>query len=555
MSKFDLPGLEVDKQGIRIKHPAADTIRFLTALGAWKPLDTSAGEQTVFTGTTPGKPTRLKANLWSLGCEALVKKGLRLKLTTLRAPFLSWNEGSVDEGVPTPAVKWVVVSFRDSQPPIALGFEDGPTSVEVKGKSGAWQIETDRAYAGWIRIAAPLGTRAFRTNNAAELGRMLQLVRPALNAIGEPTPKLLSRKVVDDGLGITVSWTFDRPLAAVPSPVFLAPIGGYSLTARSKLVVTPGFTEQGPIVLSEAKTLSVRFPMRVFPDGRPVLVGTAPTEVPATISSLDETGVTDLASALMMGWSDLQMFASARQTTAAFLDEAHYEIEPHTGQKLPFGESQGLSVVAANAWLAQIAQPELTEPNALYQSLAMRLDPYTWTVGHVDASAYCSLVPCLFSTAEERLEGALLQAGLAARPGLATWLKRRSITIEPDTKSPFRHLRETFYGSVNRAAPELLNAFRSPVRIRGREGVTATESEGTVVLAFSANSVQPRRLELLCDTDAIFEPDENVAALNVEGMFGEYRLMVVPSIPGSYSIRVQRPGWARRLPTIPKIER
>lgn len=415
-----------------------------------------------------------------------------MKLTSTAAPYLSWKEGSVGEGVPTPGVRWIAVSFKDNQPPIALGFMDGAPSLQVDGKTGDWTLHATEPYKGWVRVALPMGTQPFPTVSAGALGVLSESLTRGGAIWWQPTPKLLETKIVDDHTAIEASWRFDRAPILVPAGAALARLGRYPLTIESPTLPLLGYTEAGPTTICTESTLTIRLPIFRIPLGRALTWGPRSDRPIGTASAFDVPSVVSLALENTLASRDVLARKSAEQTVGEFIQEATYSVEPNTNQRLSFDAAgNDLDLTAANALLYQSYSTSVradSDDNALLTSLILRRDWYTWqiwtgsAVQRRRAGALGALAAALCPEPRRRLDAAMLQAGLAAERGLGIFLARAQGKFEePRYAEPLWEVRNTIFNMAQ--TPRHPSAFAqnmlSPARIFGDAPITLTEKDLT----------------------------------------------------------------------------
>ena len=461
------------------------------------------------TGARVWLPHKLRFDLTDVGPLMRCPKGLDLRLGSTAAPFLSWDGGSVGAGVPTPAVKWILLSFPDDQPPIAIGFSGAASSLQLGGGPGAWILRTpEKTDLGWVRLALPFGNRGFATNTAATLGRATAVARENAPLWSAAPPELKEFTVAGNANGVTATWIFDRPGIVVPTAFDLAPAGGYPLSIRSpfRRLAMPlgesGERTQTSTVITEGAELSVRFPARELMLGRALGVGVAmPVPVPSGFA--DVGGIARHA---------LDLLTAGRTPGAPDLDPAYYEsapsaTEPLTGQKLLFeADGRGLDLAAAQALLARCratADGVYAPPEPQLVSLVWRRDWRTMGFFGVEpgvarrAGALAALAGAFSPDPARRLEGALFEAGLAAGRTRANLLALDAGTARPVLAEPFDGLRNSVFARVGRGDP-FWTLLASPVRVvgspsfRSPDGVTvAWEADGEFVLGSNADLEAP----------------------------------------------------------------
>ena len=201
----DIPGFLVERKGFKVRQDQADWFGFEMPSKIWKPVATDEFSQTVQLTGAGLSPEKARFDLLGAGFSLYFRHGIGLKLTSIQAPYLGWDEGSVGPGVPTPNLQWVLVSFRDSQPPLLLAVQGPKEAFRISGKPGDWRLRSATPYQGWVRVTAPLGLRPFATNTASSLGALTLQVKPLLKYLMDPIPKLLGAEYVDEPTAVTVS--------------------------------------------------------------------------------------------------------------------------------------------------------------------------------------------------------------------------------------------------------------------------------------------------------------------------------------------------------------
>lgn len=491
-----IPGFLVNKSGFAVRHGNADTFRFAAASRVWKPIQTNPVSQTVQLSGVAPSPDKLKQELLAPGFSLHFANGFRFQISSLKSPFLTWNEGTLegDAGYPTPETKWVLISFRNDQPPVLLAFPGKKSAVHCWGKPGEWYIGTKQAWEGWIRICSPFGVRGKRANTASELGEAAKQITANETVWTQPTPQIVESHIEDDEQGLTVETTFDRPGAVVPFALSLAPLAGTPVRIATPLTNLEAPTEEGPLVVATSNKLSFRLLARRIPTGRAVALGDAPS-VQQTVSHLDHEGVTELAIGNLLAGIASGTTELAETTIGQFISEAVFENEPFTGQAMSYSaDGKGMDLTAAYSLLMQsglaVKRPT-SEANSFFTSLTWRRDFLSWRLWAKDrilarrAAALAALAACLMPEAERRLEGAYLQAGLAAEIGLEVWRRRNGLpyenTPQPETMSDM--LAELYQPPDYRRPSSYTSLVMSPIRAYGVVGLVAKEQEGKIQMS------------------------------------------------------------------------
>lgn len=560
---WSIPGLVLDKSGFRVDQAAADRFAFPSALKQWKPLATSEHSQTVATGEYAGSPSKMRQDLLAPGVAMYFPQGFRFRLTSTTAPFLTWPDGSLDANTEyaTPPAPWVVVSFRDRQPPVLLTFLTEPTGVRLTGKTGDWWISSEGPWAGWIRVLAPLGDRAFPTLGAADLGRLSQEIRPILSIATQPAASITDFRVTEEGQSLVAEWTFDQPHAIVPTPAFLAQIGGYTLNTASKTLTLSARTPQGPMVITDEPRLVLRALARRIPTGRALALGPAQDDALSTASYLDLPSVTELGLTNLSAHTDRAVRDLAEQTVGEFLVDSPYTAEPTTQQKLPYDAAGiGLDLTASHALLFQTTLSTAratSEPNSLLTSILLRRDWLTWRLWCADndrrrrAMALASLAAAISPEPERRWEGVMLHAGLAAERGLAIWRRRLDPKL-PEIKhlEVLPNLREELFGKDDyRRAAGFGAVLASDLRVYGDLGLQLVAVENGHRLRFKATDTRPISVSLAASFPLEIKPGKGIVSVQVTQAFGVSVVRAVPRDAGDCELEISWPEWAAKLPS------
>jgi hypothetical protein len=474
---------------------------------------------------------------------------------------LTWSEGSAGADVPTPSAQWILVSFRDSQPPLLMAMLSGPESFELKGKPGAWQLMSASKYEGWIRFSAPLGLTPLATNSAAALGSLKVRVAPLLKYLTGPVPKLLKVETIEQEGGLTANWTFDRPYALVPIPVVLASLGGYPLKLESNSFRIDSTDPSGPLSVLTEDVMRLRFPVRRIPTGRALALGAPKLEPLATVSTIDMPSICELAFSNLTANRDALVKETSDDVLGRYLSDVAYSVEPNTNQRLPYdGNGVGLDVAAAQAFLMQstISTVKATsDPNSLLTSVMWRRDWRTWTIWSPTegrssrAGALAALAAALCPEPERRLDAGMLEAGLSAREGLRVWRTRTGMDPGPKPSgAPYEGFRHALFGysSKPEADEAYLKFLLSEIRVYGDHAIDADTRDKQIVLGWEADSNRPTTIILASAYPIETFPGTNLAVANAEDALGFTVLRCTPHTKGRCEIKVRVPDWAAPLP-------
>ncbi|MEQ1933737.1 MAG: hypothetical protein ABL962_07650 [Fimbriimonadaceae bacterium] len=456
-------------------------------------------------------------------------------------------------GYPTPEVRWVVVSFRDNQPPLLFAFPWNKCAMKLSGKTGDWLLSSDK-FKGWMRVAAPLGVVPFRTNNAAEMGRLEADVKEQQAFWTQPPPVLVNTAITDDDASLTVEWTFDRPGAVVPPPAFLSGLAGYGVQILSKTKRINAPTLEGPLSVTATPILKMKFPIRRIPTGRAVAVGSPPKTI-GTASYIDVSGVFELALANLFAATPETVRTQASETCSQYVESVTYSVEPHTGQRLPYGaDGTGIDILAAQALLMQSAisaEKPTSEPNSLFSSIMWRRDWLSWRIWGTDrnvsrrASAITAIAAALAPEGERRLDAAMLQAGIVAERGLGIWLKRTGLGAGKPLLETAEQLRADIFMPEDYRRPDSAGfALRSPLRLYGDTSAIIMGSN-LILAPFKAGSWNA---VLASSFPFRLAPENPVPGLRVDQAFGLTVLNLPAATTNSITFPLTLPTWV----TIPK---
>jgi hypothetical protein len=566
--RLDLPGFLVDSEGFIAKQDAADRVRFARPAKVWKPTSTSEIEQTVALGGPAGNPAKVRANLLAPGFALYFEKGLSLKVSSTAAPYLTWREGSASAGLPTPNVRWAVLSFRDAQPPLVLGFPDGPSSLQISGKPGAWSIDGQADFHGWLRVGLPVGLQPTAANSAAALGH-LALAAGAEEAIWSNSAPVLQRTEVQaDEDAVTATWTFDRPGAQLPRAVTLAFLGGYPLRVLSPTRRLKFSLGDGPVEVCQTTELRLRLPARRVPTGRGLSLGAELGAPLGTASPFDLPSVVELALESLAATRDSQTQKAAEDTVGEFLSQGAYTKEPWSDQLLPYDPAGiGIDLAAAHAFLMQAVTSSTkatSEGNSLLTSVAWRRDWQTWLPWVPDvnirrrAAAMSALTGVLCPEPERRLSAAMFQAGLSAERGFEVWRRRTGqIPKESPLIEPMSGLRQALFRLNGNPDDDAAYAetLMSPVRVFGDVPIRLLERDKALILEWPALEPKPSVLRLVAGYEIQLEPVANLPRFRVDQVLGTSEVRYTPELAGTCEAKLTLPEWAKALPLSRPIPR
>ncbi|MBX3119976.1 MAG: hypothetical protein KF784_13000 [Fimbriimonadaceae bacterium] len=557
-----VPGFIVTTEGFNVDNPKADVFKFEAPSKMWRPVLTSDTSQTVLLSGVGRMPAKLRTDLWGMGFSLYFQYGFGLHLSTISKPYVSWAEGSAGPDIPTPPAKWVLISFREGQPPVLLSFYGKALSVKLSGRAGDWVLRSEEPYDGWVRVVAPFGFESRSASSAASLGELVATVKKHEAVMTGPIPKVTGVTTDDSLTSVTVNWEFDGPGAVVPSPAILAPLGGYPVTIHSRTTRLPGMDENGPITISDDPRIRMTFPVRRIPTGRGLSIGKSGEELIATASPIDIPSVFELALANLVGQREKVIRQGAGESLNAYLGGARYEIEPFTNQRLPYSpDGTGIDLAAAQALLMQSTMTPVqatSEPNSLLTSVLFRRDWATWTIWTPNpqisrrATALAALAAAICPEPERRLQAGLLQAGLASQRGLQVWRRRQSL----DDGDPAQllevalGLRNSIFSGTAREPREdgFLKVLQSEIRIYGDIGLVTELKNRELVAKWDSPDGQPTTLVFASAYPIEINDGTNTSISRSEEALGFTVVRCAPVKAGPCELIITTPSWAKSLP-------
>lgn len=548
------PDIELKPDGFKVAHTVADRITFVHPLPAMKIKRSNLGE-TVYQGQDFAlSPSGVAVSPFRPGAKLYFPLGARLRATSDLAPYLSWGEGSAGPDVPTAPSRWLLLSFRDGQPPILLTFES-PKQWIVTGESGRWSIDPVDGFKGWIRFCAPLGTGQIGSSVGA-LGEAVQKIKPLAQILAERDPYFESFRVRAEADALVAVWEFDAPGAMLPMPLMLTKPGGYATQVLSQATPELASLYGGPIAFSREKRIAVRFPARAIPPGRAVCVGQLEPSM-SSASGFDVPSVYELAALMLCAPPD----SLTQDAANSALDEYRRSVVASTSPWLPLGDAD---VMAAQALLSQANLAGTSNPDTdLIERLAKSLDLWSWQIPaaslnqSVRASALFSLVAAFAGDSDIRLRGAMAHAGSVALSMQSEYRKRRGIA--EDSLSPVRpllDLRQSLYSSGATAKRNaLLDAWMSPVRLVGQFDLTVEPAEGGYLLTWIQQKGSTAEFALASKYPLELEARQNLAQIVPTRIGDEVQLRIVPQESGRCRLMLKLPTGAPPLPSMPPAPR
>ena len=552
----NVPGLQIDKEGFIANDPLAEKIRFAQPSAIWKPIVTTDTAQIVHFSADPGCPTKASFSLLGIGFSLFFEKGIDLRIRSKGAPFLTWKDGSVAENVATPEVRWLVLSFRDKQPPVVIGFPNGVASLIVSGKPGDWSVRTPGSFRGWVRIALPSGLNAKLANTAGTLGRLAKEAAANEKLWTTMAPRLLKTSIAEDLYAVTATWQFDSEGAIVPAAAELASLGGYPLEIKSKTTRLPGGTETGPVDFVSGDSLTIRFPVRRIPTGRCLTISKQFAVPVKPAPAKDVAAIANLALSSLVSERDPLTRKAAEDTISDYVSQTEYSMEPWTHQQLPFASNgTGIDLAAAQALLMQaltITSKATSESNSLLTSVSWRRDWLTWRVWVPDdvvsirTGALAAIAGAFCPEPERRLSAGMFQAGISAYRGLNIWRRRQDqIAQSPKVIEPLYPIRKAIFGIVGPPVQgeSFVTRLLSPLRVFSDGAVLFQKDGSDYEIAFNAAKPKPSVLMLASAYPIEAYAKTNLASLSMVAALGFSEIHYASKAVGNCEVTIKIPPY------------
>jgi len=557
-----VPGFKIDQNGFAPTYPISDRIEFGKPSGIWKAAQTSSTEQTVSLQEFTGNPSKVRASLLAPGFSLYFASGITFKLSATSAPYLTWTEGSASSGVPTPDVSWVVLSFRDAQPPLILGFPGGAASLQVTGKPGAWVVKSPATFRGWVRVGLPIGMQPDAANSAASLGKLAKAAKLEESSWTTMPPVVQATNIEPDEDGVVATWTFDHEGALIPRAATLAPLGNYPLKVLSPTRKYSYTVDKGPLEACSGNELKIRFPVRRMPYGRGLAIGKIADNPIGTVSALDAPSVVELALETLSSGRDTETRKAAEQAVTEYLSQAAYAKEPWTDQQLPYApDGAGIDLASAHALLMQAissASKPSSEANSLLTSVAWRCDWNSWLPWVEDpalrrrSASLAALAGAMCPEPERRLTAGMFQAGLSAEQGMRVWMARRG-----DSKAssgliePMLGVRQALFRlKTTNPEPEtaFVEALLSPIRVYGDSPVRLYREDKNLIMEWPVLEAKPGIIHITAGYELGFEALSNLPRFQPDQTLGSTDLLYTAETAGVCRVKVTLPPWAKALP-------
>jgi hypothetical protein len=151
---------------------------------------------------------------------------------------------------------------------------------------------------------------------------------------------------------------------------------------------------------------------------------------------------------------------------------------------------------------------------------------------------------------EQRLYGAMLEAGLHGERGRDVWMARRSLAQNPSPLlDVLPSLRRALYmemGDDEEARFGL--SLLSPFRVYGDDGVRLLTADGKLVLRWPVADDAERRLTLATAFPIKLEPLSNVSIVSVSTSVGLTEMRYRPQGAGTCEVSLTLPDYGKQPP-------
>ena len=472
----------------------------------------------------PQAPLRIMYETSSLGFSVEYLGGATLSAKGASAPFLTWSDGSVGPGVPAAPSKWLLLTWPEPRPPLLFCFTGLPASVTATPTSDGFTITIPK-YTGVVRIRQPFGNDAIATQNASEMGKLAERLRPLIEQLSKPAPVLQQTLIEDDKYGPVITWIYDKPGAVLPAPL----TRGFNKGNLKILSNTTAVGAKKDVLQTAENELKVKFITHELRPGTPVVFGNVAVDSPATISYIDPQSVAEATMSWLFGNGDSGTPGILEEAFVGFSDELKYETDPVTQSRFGFAkDGTGAALLAAHCF-SQEARNIKTE---LLSSLFDSLDWVTWqpagaTRKEKETAAALLALCCAFrKSPEERALGAMASLGAS-------------------DDAPYSQIRNGIYS--NQKMPDWFSALESPVRSISPDVSAKGDKTGIVVFG-DAQSVNGFYVELLTDADLRVVSKVNVKSMLVASPGLHTSYYVVPERVGPWKLTLARKAPGRPIP-------
>ncbi len=554
-----VPGFEFSATGLKTRYSGSDQIRFANPLKIWNPVATNSWRQVVLVDGGPGRPSKVRFDLWDCGVSMYFPKGIDLRIRSTASPFLSWKDGSVQDGIPTPKSDWVCLSFQDQQPPVVMGFPEETTELKLTGEVGNWALKSDPEFKGWVRFALPYGLEPYRSTTARGLGKLSDQCKKEEELWFAPIADVPEPTLEDDSDGIVAKWTLPRKRTVVPNTFYFSQLGGYPCRIQNDVLSYGYNSNEGPVILTKEPTLTVRFPIKRIPAGRGLSIGEPIPQTFDGISWKSPLSVVNLALANTLSGRNREASQRARELLAQYYEFSVPEAEPNTKQNVFYkADGAGMLQAAIDSLLSQsVRTGELVtmgdDPQLI--SIFWRMDPYSGSLGvnpedTARIEAISAISGAFSSDPKMRLRAAMFQAALSGSRGLGIWRKRVGLlSAEPKLPEPLLGIRKGLF-SLTFDSPQspVVSNWMSLVRCYGDAPMWLQKQEDYYEFCWTAVDKIVGTFSLESAFNVRATSRRNLQSLYFSQRIGYSEIRYEPEKVGQCSANLYVPLWADPFP-------
>jgi hypothetical protein len=552
-------GIQVSPSGLKPEFGSSDALYFPEQQKVWKSLVTSPFRHVIGCDGSPGSPSKIRLDIFDYGVSMYFPKGIHLRLRSTSSPVLTWEKGSVQNGIPTPNVNWLALSFQDDQPPMVLGFPEDQTALEISGELGNWSIKSQTSFKGWVRFSLPFGLSGLQTISASSLGKLAKRCSDYETVWYSPVSDTPDPKIEEDQDGLTLKFQLPRKRGVVPSMFYLGEVGGYASKIYSSYQMFPDLVENSPILLTDDSEISVRLPIKRIPAGRGLTIGEPIPQLLPNANWDSPLKVVDLSLANTLSGRAREMSERARLLLGSYFETVQTHEEPVTKQKVFYDLSgNGMLQTAVHCLLAQsVRTGQASEPNDDPQltCLFWRLDPYSGQLGITTdqerrIKAIASVAGAFSSRPTMRYMAAMFQCALSAERGKSIFLKRRFINRGPqELLEPLLGLRKPIFALAQDAPIDpVVTNWQSEVRCYGDTPVWLQSENGGFQVVWNARD---RLLGTIAFESAYkvgLSSRSNIQSIFVSYQPGYAEIRYMPISVGTCAANLIIPNWAKPFP-------
>ena len=554
-----VPGFEVSQSGFKTHYSGSDQFHFATPLKIWNPVATSPWRQVVLTDGGAGRPSKVRFDLWDMGFSMYFPSGIEFKLRSTASPFLSWKEGSVKDGIPTPKSDWVCLSFQDQQPPVVMGFPEETTQLQISGELGSWTLKSGKNFKGWVRFALPYGLTPFRSTTVQGLGKLSERCNKEEELWYAPLADVPEPTLEDDSDGIVATWKLPRKRTVVPNMFYLSPLGGYPSHIQTDTAVYGSITDEGPIVLTKGSSLVVRFPIKRIPAGRGLSIGEPIPQSFNSISWKEPLSIVNLALANTLSGRNRDASQKARELLAQYYEFSALEAEPNTKQSVFYkSDGTGMLQAAVHSLLGQsVRTGELVtmgdDPQLI--SVYWRLDPYSGSLGIPNEeaariSAISAIAGAFSSEPKMRFRAAMFQSSMSGIRGMNTWKKRLGLAAtEPKLHEPLLSIRKGLFSlNIPSLQSPVVSNWMSEIRCYGDAPMWLQKQDTFYEFCWTSVDKIVGTISLESAYMVRVTNRRNLQSLYFSQRIGYSEIRYEPERPGQCSANLMVPEWADPVP-------